>query len=129
MSTQFDQKNALAEQLRQMITLNISEAGETSRAEASLDALSFQSLIVPERHVWIEVDADGVSVDLEDWTSENEWDNAVARMDVESFAEVIEILQVWLSGAKLEEYSANVNKSYKRLAKKKTAKRHIEVTY
>ena len=108
MSTQFGQKDTLTEQLRQLITYHISEASETNRAEASLTALSIQSLIVPERHVWIEADTNGASIDLEDWTIE---DDVVASIDVDSFAEVLKILHGWLSGATLEECSPDIHKS------------------
>jgi hypothetical protein len=92
MRTQFGQKDTVTEQLKQLITRHVSEACETNRAEASLTALSFQSLIVSERHVWIETDINGTSIDLEDWTVEDERDNVVACIDTESFAEIIEVM-------------------------------------
>ncbi len=107
MNTQCGQKDTLTEQLRQLITHHVSEACETNRAEASFTALSFHSLIVPARHVWIEADMNGASIDLEDWTLE---DDVVASIDVDSFAEVLEILHGWLSGATLEECAPDIHK-------------------
>ena len=108
MNTQFGQKDTLTEQLRQLITYHVSEASETNRAEASLTALSLQSLSLPERHVWIEVDMNGASIDLEDLATE---DDLVKSIDVDSFTEVLEILHAWLSGATLEECSPDIRKS------------------
>ena len=104
-----------------MINLKIPQAYETDRAEASLSTLSFQSNICPERHVWIEVDATGISIDLEDWTIENEWDNAIARTEVKSYEEAIEILQIWLSGANMEDFYTNINKDYDSFIKMRVA--------
>ncbi|NEO97012.1 MAG: hypothetical protein F6K56_45745, partial [Moorea sp. SIO3G5] len=52
----------------------------------------------------------------EDWQDEREWDNAVARITVEATAEVVDILKIWLSGEKLDNYS-NLNKDYERVNK------------
>ena len=114
-NTVLTKKDAVTEQLRQMILSAPVGILETSRAEASLSALSLQSLTYPNRHAWVEVDAEGASIDLEDWTFEDEWDNAVARTDVESLAEAAELLQVWLSGADLEEHDLNINQEYEPL--------------
>ena len=111
-------KDEVTEQLRQMINRRVPDTQETNRAEASLCTLSFQSLTHPERHVWLEVDAAGAAIDLEDWTIASEADNAIVRTVVESFEEAIEILQVWLSGANLTAYYTNINLNYEQLVKK-----------
>lgn len=82
MSIKTDPKDEITEQLRQMITSKVPMAQETDEAEALLSALSFQSTSCPERHIWIETDLEGISLDLEDWNSEGEWDNAVTRLKV-----------------------------------------------
>ena len=118
MTIRTDQKNNVTEQLRQMIGHKAPGARETDDAEASLTTLSFQSDIHPERHVWIDTDLEGIGLDLEDWNIEAEWDNAVARVKAQSLAEVVEITQLWLSGANLDDYYTGLNKEYKRIVKK-----------
>ncbi len=93
-------------------------ARETDDAAASLTTLSFQSDIFPERRVWIDTDLEGIGLDLEDWNIKAEWDNAVARIKAQSLAEVVEITQLWLSGANLDDYYTGLNKEYKRIVKK-----------
>ena len=112
-----DQKDDITEKIRQLIAKNILEARENNRAELSLSTLSFQSTVQPERQVWLDTDLDGIGIDLEDWTDQTEWDNAVARITVESPEEVIEIVKIWLSGGNLDNY-ANVNQDYERVIKR-----------
>ena len=50
----------------------------------------------------------GASIDLEDWSVE---DDVVASIDVGSFAEVLEILHKWLWGATVGKYSPGIHKS------------------
>ncbi len=54
----------------------------------------------------------------EDWNIGAEWDNAVARVKAQSLVEVVEITQLWLSGANLDDYYTGLNKEYKRIVKK-----------
>ena len=117
-TTLLTEKDAVTEQLRQMILSAPVGICETSRAEASLSALSLQSLTYPNRHAWVEVDTEGTSIDLEDFRLDDEWDNAVARTDADSLAEAADILRVWLSGADLEAHYSNINKEYEPLVKK-----------
>ena len=105
------EKDEVTEQLRQMIRLNVGQARETNRAEASLCSLSFQSTTHPERHTWLEVDTEGASMDLEDWAID-EWDNVIASIDIESFAEAINILRIWLSGADFAKHYVNGKHEY-----------------
>ena len=119
MSSEQSVKNVLTEQIRQGIKNHVSTAQETDEAEAGSDALSFQSTVCPERHVWIDTSVEGIGVDLEDWDSDDEWDNAVARVLGSSPDETVELVQIWLSGANLEDYYLDLNKAYKRLTKKK----------
>ncbi len=111
-----DEKDQITEKIRHLIRQNIPEARENNRAEMSLCTLSFQSTVQPERQVWIDTDFDGIGIDLEDWSNETEWDNAVARIAVESPEEVVELVKIWLSGGNLDNY-ANVNKDYERVFK------------
>lgn len=111
MSSSIHQKNKLTETIRRLLKEALPEAHETDRAEASLCELSLQSSRYPERHAWIDTDDDHIKIDLEDWQDENEWDNAVARVTVESLEEAISIVRTWLSGENLNEYS-NLNNDY-----------------
>jgi len=113
-----DKKDELTERLRQMIGRNTPESYETDRAETCLSTLSFQSKAYPEKHVWIDTDLNGIAIDLEDWEMSTEWDNAIVRIKVESLEEATEIIQIWLSGGKLDDHYSNMNKIYKRVFKK-----------
>lgn len=112
-----DAKNEVTETIRQMIGHQLPFVCETNRAETFLSTLSFQSTVYPERHVWIDTNLDGIGIDLEDWNNQSEWDNAVARITVDSLDEVVEIVKIWLSGGFLDNYS-NVNQEYQRVVKK-----------
>ena len=113
-------KNDEAEQQRQMIN-QLPMIRETDEAEASLCALSFQSLLVPTRHVWIETDFDGVGIglDLEDWQRNDDGDDAVARVKARSTPDTVEIVGIWLSGARLSDWYTNVNQEYKPMEPRK----------
>jgi hypothetical protein len=102
MPVKTDPKDEITERLRQMVTSKVPMAQETDEAEALLSALSFQSTSYPERHIWIDTDLEEISIDLEDWNIEGEWDNAVARLKVESLPEAVDIAQAWLSGVNLD---------------------------
>ena len=121
MITEHNVKDTLTEQIRQSIEKHVTAAQETDEAEASLDALSFQSTVCPERHVWIDTSLEGIGVDLEDWDMGDEWDNAVARVLGSSLDDTVELVQIWLSGANLEDYYFDLNKAYKKVTRKKQA--------
>ncbi len=112
MSSSTNQKDKLTKTIRQLLKEALPEAYETDRAEASLCELSFQSHCYPERHVWIDTDEDHIKIDLEDWQNEDEWDNAVARVTVESLEDAVSIVKTWLSGDSLNQYS-NLNQDYR----------------
>lgn len=107
-------KNSVTLELRQMIG-QLPLVRETDEAEASLSALSFQSLTHPNRHVWIDTDLDGIGIgiDLEDWRRNDDWDDAVAHVKANSNLDAVEIVGIWLSGAKLSDWYSNVNQEYK----------------
>lgn len=89
--------NRLLKCLRSQIGRGIPEAQETARAEADLMALSFQSTVYPERHVWIYTYGEAeINIDLEDWNTDDEWDNAIARKTASSIKEAVEIIQNWV---------------------------------
>lgn len=94
---------------------------ETDEAEASLCALSLQSQTHPERHIWIDTDMDEISIgmDLEDWQLDDDIDDAVARVSVDSLDEAVEIISVWFSGAELSDWYTNVNQDYQPMQPKK----------
>ena len=77
---------------------------EDDRAERGATTLSFRSVKVPERHVWLDTDLGGeIVVDLEDWTNEERWDNAVAHVKTETAEAAADLIVQWLSGAALED--------------------------
>ena len=114
MKLRSDAKNELIELLRQEIGRKVTEALETDNAQLVLSTLSFQSTAYPERHIWVDTDLDGIGIDLEDWNIEEEWDNAVARVKVDSLEDAVEIIQIWLSGGELDNY-ANVGLEYEKV--------------
>ena len=102
--------------LRELINKRATYAHETERAEVLLYTLSYQSAILPERHVWVETAPDEITLDLEDWENErDEWDNALYRVTVESPNEAVALLDTWLSGESLHNYR-NLNKNYERIS-------------
>lgn len=122
-------KDEITKRLRQMIKRQIPFCAETDDAEAFLSALSFQSKLYPERYIWIDTDFDGIGIDLEDLSledeedqedQENEWDDAVARLKARSLEEAVEIASVWFSGADLSDWYSNVNQQYLPVQKKIT---------
>jgi hypothetical protein len=96
------EKNTTTEQLRCLVQCS-GELRETDRADWGLTSLSFQSVRFPNRHVWVDTDLSGeMSVDLEDWLNEEEWDNAVARLDAADIDTCSKIIVAWLSGQSIE---------------------------
>lgn len=116
MNQQTAPKNEITEKLRQMLKSKLLKAVETNRAETCSCTLSFQSTVSPQRHAWIDTDLEGIGIDLEDWNLESEWDNATARIRAESLEDAVEIVQTWLSGGNLDNYS-NVNREYEMVFK------------
>lgn len=83
----------------------IGEVGlrETNRAECGLTTISFQSLEFPNRHVWIDTDLGGdISVDLEDWSIDETWDNAVASFIACNSESASMVTARWLQGEDLK---------------------------
>jgi hypothetical protein len=110
------QKDKFTAALRQQLIASIAQAQETDRADDALCTLSFQSRLHPDRHAWIDTADQIIKIDLEDWTDENEWDNAIARITISADL-AIELLQDWFLGSDLENYS-NLNKAYSTVTKK-----------
>ncbi|PHQ36928.1 hypothetical protein CEE69_00650 [Rhodopirellula bahusiensis] len=76
---------------------------ETNRAECGLTTLSFQSVDFPNRHAWIDTDLGGnISVDLEDWSTDETWDNAVACFVACNIESASTVTARWLQGEDLE---------------------------
>jgi hypothetical protein len=95
-------KDIAGEAIRQKLSSG-SIAIETERADCGLTTLSFQSVTCDERHVWIDTDSAGeMSLDLEDWTYEAEWDNSVAHAYSRDPALITEVARAWLSGTTIE---------------------------
>ncbi len=110
-------KDNLTANLRNQISAKLPWTQETDEAEASLCALSLQSTIHPNRHVWLDTDMDGITLDLEDRqladTWDDTWDDAVAHVKVTSIASAIEVIGIWLSGATLSEWFTGINQEYR----------------
>lgn len=72
---------------------------ETDRADAGLTTLSFVSEALPSRNVWVDTDLAGrIAVDLEDFDSDREWDNAVGRLKPASLEDAAKAIADWLTG-------------------------------
>jgi len=94
-------KTELLEQLRDFIRLKAPNAIETGRAEADLPALSYQSTSHPNKHVWIDVDADEIGIDLEDWNTDDEWDNTVSHETATTLEDAARVIEEWLAGGRV----------------------------
>ena len=117
MIMQNSQKDEFTLSLKNHLILSIAQIVETDRADDSLCTLSFQSITCPMRHAWIDTDDGTIKIDLEEWDNEEEWDNAIVRVTVESEKLAIDLLKDWLTGQSLEKYS-NLNKDYEILTRK-----------
>jgi hypothetical protein len=99
-------KDEKTEALRQQITKDADFLVETDRADTLLITLSFQSSTKPERHVWIDTqmgeDGGRFTVDLEDWTYQETWDNAVATVETDGAETVRAVTHAWLRGEPLD---------------------------
>lgn len=92
--------------LRRQILDECSSAIETDRAEIDMIALSFQSSVRPERHVWIHVWVDlpgsnaesGYTIDLEDWGYDASWDNSVVSIHTDKDSVARNAARSWLRG-------------------------------
>ena len=75
--------------------------------------LSFQSLLKPERHVWIDTDQgdvrDQFSIDLEDWADDTTWDNAVATVRTGDRTTARGVTWAWLGGEALDDVLAQAD--------------------
>jgi hypothetical protein len=90
-------KDETTEALRLLIQAGVPEAIETDRAEANLCALSYQSALYPQRHIWLDATEEEISLELEDWQRAEEWDNTVVRHIAASSTDAIEIIRTWLT--------------------------------
>lgn len=80
------------------------ELKETDRADSGLTTLSFQSTSHSQRHVWIDTDLAGeISIDLEDWTNHNKWDNSVANVTTQDTNLCAVVAITWLRGHSVDE--------------------------
>lgn len=97
MHLQYAQKADYTERLRRYISQQVADAQETQRADASFTALSYQSRSHPNRHVWIETDEQGMTLDLEDWAIQDAEHYVVQSADVESVDEALTLVKDWFS--------------------------------
>lgn len=93
----FYEKVSGLENLRALVAKHLANVVETDRAEADLIAISFQSKVRPERHIYISFyDERTFDLDLEDWTTNDEWDHAFERHTTTSVDEALKLIQNWL---------------------------------
>jgi|1185.fasta_scaffold590152_2 hypothetical protein len=101
------EKDEVTTALRREIMEGAGYVAETDRADAMTITLSFQSRTNPDRHVWIDTrmgeDGSGFTVDLEDWTREVSWDNAVASVDTADAGIARDVARAWLRGDPLDD--------------------------
>jgi hypothetical protein len=77
---------------------------ETEYADWGLTTLSFQSLHIPNRHVWVDTDpCPQLVVDLEDWLIDEAWDNSVAHFTSPDLEIIARIIINWLNGSTIDE--------------------------
>jgi uncharacterized HAD superfamily protein len=74
---------------------------ETEDACASTTTLSYQSIKLPERHVWIETFKQ-FQIDLEDWNDDKNWDNSIIHFTTSDKFSLIKIAIAWLRGESIE---------------------------
>jgi len=93
-------------QLRQQIFQECQAVAlETADAEALLLGLSFQSRLLPERHVWLQQNDSHrgeTHIDFEDRTTNGNWDNTVSRTIVYSVYAAAKLVCAWLNGINKE---------------------------
>jgi hypothetical protein len=95
-SSTFVDKDPVAKLARSLI-LTDPQVVETHFAELGMTTLSFQSLSVPQRHVWIDTDGE-IRIDAEDWTYTETWDNSVGSIVAPDVDVLAKIVWCWLSG-------------------------------
>ena len=79
---------------------------ETDCASQSSVSLSYQSLLNPERHIWIETSIEmygSLGIDIEDWNDDNNWDNSVIHLGTFDSLVLVKIARKWLGGEALED--------------------------
>lgn len=97
------QKCELTERLKALI-LRSSALNETGRADSGLTTISFQSVQIPRRHVWIDTDLAGrIAIDLEDWENDEKWDNSICNLTVKDIETCAAIALAWLHGTSADE--------------------------
>lgn len=97
------EKDDRTERLRSKL-MRCHELKETDRADSGMTTLSFQSVHFSQRHVWIDTDLSGcISIDIEDWSDNNMWDNSVASFATHDFELCASIAIAWLRGKSEEE--------------------------
>ena len=95
-------KDNFTEGVRQAIIQQVPIAIETDRAEASLCSLAFQSQIQPNRHIWLDTDGEELHIDLEEWSNDIDWDNAVFHIETKSISDCINVIHAWFLGNSVE---------------------------
>ncbi|GHT11338.1 hypothetical protein FACS1894170_04770 [Planctomycetales bacterium] len=96
-------KSTIAKKIQNLIrTVAANAMEDTSRAECSLTDLAYTSTLFAERHVWIDtMDYTAkhcITVDLEDWNDETNWDNSVLTIQLPSIESVADIVKRWTDG-------------------------------
>ena len=111
MSDDSNLKHNILDHLRFEIAEISSQAKETTRAEADLLAISFQSALIPSRHIWVSipsVESYQFLIDLEDWEYEGTWDNSVSHVKATTLGAAVTVCAAWLEGKDVESCLSSV---------------------
>jgi hypothetical protein len=97
------EKDYSTEALRQKVLVS-NGIIETENADCGLTTLSFQSVLMSNRHVWVDTEGGGqVVVDLEDWLIDDTWDNSIAHFTTPDLEIIARIIINWLNGSTIDE--------------------------
>jgi hypothetical protein len=96
-------KSIIAKKVQNLIgVIAMNAIEDTARAECSLTDLAYTSTLFAERHIWIDtMDYDTkhfITVDLEDWNDETNWDNSVLIIQLSNIESVADIAKQWTDG-------------------------------
>ncbi len=93
------EKDERTEPVRAMLK-GCDEVRETDRADSGLTTLSFQSVSHSQRRVWIDTELAGdISIDVKDWTNNENWDNSVVNVTTHNLEEAASTAIAWLRGS------------------------------
>ena len=91
-------KVPLIQEVREAVGKNLPQVYETDESEVDMLAIHFGSSVHPDLYAYVCCDdaESGLHIDLENWGDNSEWDNAIARVDVNSVEDAVHIVAKWL---------------------------------